>query len=251
VSSIHETAKQGFVDGDVYERGRPSYPPAVLDALGISSGTAVCDLGCGTGKFTRLVASATTKVIGIEPLPAMLSVFRERTPNVHVVAGVAEALPMPDDSVDVVVCASAFHWFDHDRALPEIHRVLRPEGRLGIVWNRRDKLTGWPAELWELTEAYRRDTPGYRTGAWRRALEGSLFFGPIEEHWYDNVQRTDIGGVLARVSSASFVEIAPERDQILADVRTFLETHPETRGRDVIELPYHTAVYVSETARAR
>jgi SAM-dependent methyltransferase len=246
VSAVHETAKKGFVHGDVYERGRPGYPPAVLGALGISAGIAVCDLGCGTGKFTRLARSAAAYVVGIEPLPAMLSAFRERTPDVPIVGGVAEALPVRDASFDLVVCASAFHWFDHNDALPEIHRVLRPEGRLGIVWNRRDELTGWPAEFWEITEAHRRDTPGYRTGAWRNALETSPLFGSIEEHWFHHVQRTDIDGLLARVASISFIETLPTKDQVLADARAFLETHPETRDRSEIDLPYRTVAYTTE-----
>lgn len=186
-------------------------------------------------------------MLGIEPLAPMTETFRALCPGVPIVAGTAEAIPFASGAFDVVTCASAFHWFRHDVALPEIHRALKPGGRLGIVWNRRDRLDGWAAEFWNITEAYRGDTPGYRTGAWRKALDASAHFGPIAEHWFDHVQRVDLDGLLARVRSASFIEILPsaERDGVLHRVRRFVETHEATKGREVFELPYHTVVYVT------
>lgn len=242
---VHPTAAQGF-HGDVYERGRPDYPAAVLGALGITSGSFVCDLGCGTGKFTRLAADAGARVVGVEPLADMLGVFRRALPAVPVVAGVGEALPLRTGAFDVVVCASVFHWLNHDLALPEIHRVLRPGARLGIVWNRRDKVTGWSADFWRITEAHRGDTPGYRSSAWSDALEASSLFGPRQEHWFDHVQRTDVEGLIARVASISFIETLPddEREAVLRESRDFLATHPDTRDRTTFDLPYRTAVYV-------
>jgi SAM-dependent methyltransferase len=243
---VHRTASSGFVDGEIYEQGRPDYPRGTLDALGVTIGTLVIDLGCGTGKFTRLLAGAGADVVGVEPLPAMLATFRERCPDVSVVAGVAEALPLADGQCEVLTCASAFHWFDHEAALPEIHRVLRRGGRLGIVWNRRDGIEGWAADFWAITEAYRGDTPGYRTGRWRRALESSSLFGEIAEHWFDTVQRVDLDGLLARVASTSFIETLPppERKDVLERSREFVLSHPETKDRDVFEIPYRTVVYV-------
>jgi len=244
---VHRTASAGFVDGELYERGRPNYPGGTVDALRITKGTTVVDLGCGTGKFTGLLSSAGAAVTGVEPLAAMLTTFRTRWPNIPVVAGIAEAMPFEDRRFDVVTCASAFHWFNHELALPELHRVLRPGGRLGIVWNRRDRIEGWAAEFWAITEAYRRDTPGYRSGAWRAALEGSSLFGPIEEHSFDHVQKLDIDGLLARMRSASFIEILPadERDAVLERARRFVESHPDTKDREILELPYHTVVYIA------
>jgi hypothetical protein len=126
--------------------------------------------------------------------------------------------------------------------------VLVPHGRLGIVWNRRDKVTGWSADFWRITEAHRGDTPGYRSNVWREALENSALFGPISEHWFDHVQRTDVDGLIARVASISFIDTLPEpeREAVLRESRTFLETRPETRDRTEFEVPYRTAVYVSE-----
>jgi SAM-dependent methyltransferase len=177
----------------------------------------------------------------------MLAKFLELCPEIPAVSAVAEALPFRDGSFDIVTCASAFHWFDHDRALPEIRRCLRPGGRLAIVWNRRDRLTGWAAEFWQITEAHRSETPSYRTGVWRNAIERSRIFDPIEEHWFDHVQRTDVEGLLARIGSISFIEILPRdvRDAVLDEAKRFLQTHPATKDRTTFELPYKTAVYVT------
>jgi SAM-dependent methyltransferase len=244
-SGIHPTAAEGFVRPEVYEKGRPGYPEVVVGALGVEASTRVIDLGCGTGKFTRLVRHA--HVLGVEPLATMLGGFRSALPDVPVVSGAAEALPLRDATADVITCASAFHWFDHARALPELRRVLAPDGRLGIIWNRRDKLEGWAAEFWAITERHRGDTPGYRTGAWRAALESSTHFGPIEEHWFEYTQRVDRDGLLARITSISFIETLPGdvRAGVIAESVRLLDSHPETKGRTVFALPYHTVVYVS------
>jgi SAM-dependent methyltransferase len=204
--------------------------------LAISPDESIADLGCGTGKLTRSLVETGALVVGIDPLPAMVGTFKDQLPGVTIVAGLAEAIPFADGSFDAVVCAAAFHWFRHEIALPEIHRVLRRGGRLGIVWNRRDDIGGWAAGFWEITEAYRRGTPTYRTGRWREALERTPLFGPIAENWFDHVQRTDTEGLLA----------SSERRDVLDRARRFLETHPDTKGRDLFELPYRTAVYVTE-----
>jgi SAM-dependent methyltransferase len=249
LTSIHPTAAQGFLKPQVYDRGRPNYPVEILEPLDVDSSTTVVDLGCGTGKLTKLLTTTTALVIGIDPLPTMLDAFDHKSLGVRVINGTAEAIPLRSRTAGVVVCASAFHWFDHDRAIPEIHRVLEPDGRLVIIWNRRDELSGWPAEFWAITEAHRGDTPGYKTDKWRHALEASPLFGPIHEHWFENKQVLDLEGILARVQSISFIETLPpnEHRRVIDDCRRFLETHPETQGRDVFELPYRTVVYVSQS----
>ncbi len=237
---VHETAAKGFANTEVYERGRAGYPEDVVDAIGIETNTRVADIGCGTGKFTRLIAHA--KTVGVEPLANMRETFRQLLPDVPLIGAIAETLPFRDDALDVTTFASVFHWLDHDRALPELHRVLRPGGKIAIVWNRRDELDGWAAEFWAIMERHRGDTPGYRSGAWRTALEASPYFGPIEEHWFEHTQTVDLEGALARVASISFIETSPDREAILDEARTFLEK----LGRDTFELPYKTVVYVCE-----
>jgi SAM-dependent methyltransferase len=248
VSGIHATAAAGFTKPDVYEKGRPDYPQGAVDALELVAGMRAIDLGCGTGKLTRQLAATDTQVIGVEPLAARIQTFHELLPDVPVLRGTAEALPLTSASCDVVVCASAFHWFDHDRAIPEIRRVLKRGGRLAIIWNRRDALEGWAHGFWNLTEGYRGDTPGYRTGAWRRALGSSAAFGAITEHPFSHVQRTDLDGLLARIASVSFIETLPETEKaaLFDRARRFLSTHPETAGQTTFEMPYRTLLYLVE-----
>lgn len=245
---VHPTAAAGFVRPDIYDKGRPGYPRAAVEALGLVASMTVADLGCGTGKITEQLAETGARVVGIEPLARMLTTFKLTHPDIPAAQGQAEAVPAADGSFDVVLCASAFHWFDHARALPEIHRVLRPRGRLAIVWNRRDALEGWAKEFWEITEAHRGDTPGYRTGTWRTAIDRSALFGPIVEQSFEHTQHTDRAGLLARVASISFIELlgAEKRNGVLEQAERFLDSHPDTRGRELFELPYRTALYVCE-----
>jgi ubiquinone/menaquinone biosynthesis C-methylase UbiE len=150
VVAIHHAAETGYeLAAADYERVRPSYPTRALavlaDALDLKAGQRVADLGAGTGKFTRLLALTGAKVVAVEPVPAMRERLTEILPQVHCVAGIAEATGLPDAAVDAVVAAQAWHWFDGPAALAEIERVTGPDGRLGLVWNTLDVTVPWVA----------------------------------------------------------------------------------------------------------
>ncbi|MGH2371164.1 MAG: class I SAM-dependent methyltransferase, partial [Chloroflexota bacterium] len=167
-------------------------------------------------------------------------------PNMPVLGGVAEAIPLRDGAVDGVVVGTAFHWFDGPVALGEIHRVLRPGGRLGLAWTARDESVDWVARLVRLVDGYKRgDPPRYTGGAWRQAFATSTLFTPLEERCFLYVQEGDRQTVLARVASTSFVgTLSPEeRRRVLQEVTTLLDTHPDTAGRTAIPLPYRTDVF--------
>lgn len=123
---------------DAYEEHRPEYPDAVVawlvDRLGVRKGTAVLDVGAGTGKLSRALVAAGAAVTAVDPGTQLLAILRTVAPDVEARRGSAEELPLPDASVDVVTAAQAYHWFDAARAVPEIHRVLRPGGRMGLLW---------------------------------------------------------------------------------------------------------------------
>src|SRR5689334_10252480 len=126
----------------LYDRARPDYPAEAVDwmvaALGVGPESTVVDLAAGTGKLTKaLLARARARVVAVEPSAAMLRRLREVAPTADAIEGTAEAIPLPDATADAVTVAQAFHWFANDTALAEIHRVLRPDGRLALVWNRR------------------------------------------------------------------------------------------------------------------
>src|SRR5690348_1191371 len=132
---------------DAYDRARPSYPEAAARWLIGEGRLNVLELGAGTGQLTETLVAHGHRVIATDPSPEMLGRLRERVTPYSVGISGAEAIPAPNRSVDVVVCAQSFHWFDPSRALPEIARVLRPGGFLALVWNQRDASIPWVRRL--------------------------------------------------------------------------------------------------------
>jgi SAM-dependent methyltransferase len=247
---IHEAAARGFARAaDAYEHGRPGYPPAAVEhlceALGIGPGRAVLDLAAGTGKLTRLLVPSGAELVAVEPVDEMREALARALPEATALAGTAEDLPLAGGSVDAVVVGSAFHWFHGDEALAEIHRVLRPGGRLGLLWNVREESVAWVAELTAIMEPHRGSAPRYRSGAWKEAFRRTAVFSSLHCAEFRHVHRLEPEAVAARVASVSFVAALPERDRaaVLADARALLERDPATRGREVVELPYRTDVY--------
>ena len=132
---------------EVYDRSRPSYPVEAVRWALPQDARRVLDLGAGTGKLTAVLLDLGLDVVAVEPSAEM----RARIPaRAEVLDGSAERIPLPDGSVDAVLAAQAFHWFDLDVALPEIARVLRPGGTLGVLWNERDESVEWVRRVWDL-----------------------------------------------------------------------------------------------------
>jgi SAM-dependent methyltransferase len=247
---VHQAASRGFqAAADAYERGRPGYPAeavgALVAALGIAPGRTVLDLAAGTGKLTRDLTATGAEVIAVEPVEAMRRKLAAFAPAARVFAGTAEAIPVGDASVDAVTIAQAFHWFDARAAIEEIHRVLRPGGRLALVWNVRDEVVGWVHGLTAIIEPHRGDTPTHRSGAWRRSLDRSARFSSLQRHTFRYEQRLTPDEVVDRVASVSFIAALPpgEYETVAGQVRALLAHDPQTRGLDEIVLPYRTDVY--------
>ncbi|MEV4640088.1 class I SAM-dependent methyltransferase [Actinoplanes sp. NPDC049548] len=220
-----------------YERGRPGYPAEALDWLLPPGRPRVLDLGAGTGKLTRAIAARGLPVTAVDPSDGMLTELRRVLPGVPAHIGTAEHLPLPDHSVDAVVCAQAWHWVDLAHAVPETARVLSPGGRLGLIWNLRDETHDWVRRLGEILNSP--EEP-------RRTDIGPPF-GPVEHRVFRWTHRLNFDRLLALVSSRSYVILLPddEREALLDRVRDLTETHPDLAGRDVFALPY-----VTECARA-
>ena len=128
----------------------PSYPPEAIDWLLPPGAREVLDLGAGTGKLTTRLVERGLDVVAVDPIAEMLEVLRASLPETRALLGTAEEIPLEDNSVDAVLVAQAWHWVDPARAIPEVARVLRPGGRLGLVWNTRDERLGWVRELGEI-----------------------------------------------------------------------------------------------------
>jgi SAM-dependent methyltransferase len=248
--AIHDLAARGFERAaDDYEQGRPSYPAAAIDclaqALGIGAGATVLDLGAGTGKLTRRLDGTGARLIAVEPVEAMRRKLADAMPQVRVLAGTAEAIPLAGESVDAVVVAQAFHWFQGEAALREIHRVLRPGGRLGLIWNVRDESVDWVAGLSVILDPYAGDAPRYASGRWREAFATTKRFDPLEARQFAHAQEASPEIVKARIASTSFIAALPdaERQNVLRKVEALLQTHRPDGDQATMTLPYRTDVY--------
>ena len=221
-----------------YAQHRPGYAEAAihwcLAPVSHAQPVRVVDLGAGTGILTAALAHLGADVAAVEPDRAMLAELRRQLPGVRAMEGSAEALPLPDQSVDAVLCGQAMHWFDMGRALPEIARVLIPGGVLAAVWNVDDDRVGWVAELAAISKSTTtlsrwRATPeaGTEQGALRA---GSSWFAPVEEHEFGNGQLRGADSLVAAIATHSrmLVMDEPERARRLATIRDFLRRQPET-----------------------
>lgn len=230
-------------------RGRPDYPEA-LDAwlrqdLALGPGTVVVDLGSGTGKFLPRLLAVGAEVIAVEPSSAMRAQLMANFPHVDARDGRAEAIPLPDHSVDAVVCAQCFHWFATERALTEIHRVLKPGGHLGLVWNIRDATTPWVARLIEIMAPYDPGTPDFESQTWRRAFPHAGF-SALREHAFANPQVGPAERVIVdRVRSVGSIAslIADAHAQVMAQVRALIEATPALAGRSEVLFPNTTYAF--------
>jgi SAM-dependent methyltransferase len=167
--ALHPLATQFAAVAAEYERGRPDYPPAAVGALaaelGLGPGAPILDLAAGTGKLTRALVAHGLDVTAVEPQVPLRDLLRETSGAAAVLEGVAEEIPLPDGAVDAVTVADGFHWFDRERALPEIARVLRPAGSLALVSTAPDwGETAWGHALGEYISANRSEHP-YFDGA--------------------------------------------------------------------------------------
>ncbi len=226
---LADTAGFDLAPGD-YEAGRPGYPPqavAVLaEELGVGPGRRVCDLAAGTGKLTRLLVDTGAEVVAVEPVAGMRRTLAETVAGVTALDGTAEAIPLADDSVEVVTVAQAFHWFDADRAMAEIRRVLVPSGGLAVFFNERDERLPWVAGLSEVLEWHSHRVLQYQDTDWGAVIDAE---GERTVEWVQPMTRPLLE---ARVRSVSYVALMDEAEQrrlvaaALALVDGFAEPFP-------------------------
>jgi SAM-dependent methyltransferase len=250
MSDVHSAASEGFSrEALSYSRGRPDYPHELLNwlrgPLQLDPDKTVVDLGAGTGKFTQLLLQTGARVIAIEPVEAMRSQLSRSLPALKAMAGTAQGMPLTDRAADAVVCAQAFHWFATREALAEIHRVLRPGGHLGLIWNVRDESIDWVAAITGIITPYEGDAPRFHTGAWRQVFDGKLFL-PLHETTFVHQH---VGGahevIIDRFLSVSFIAALPaaEKARVTQKLEALIATHPQLRDRPVIAFPYQTRAY--------
>jgi SAM-dependent methyltransferase len=232
---------------DVYERGRPDYPPAVVDALaaelGIGPGARVLDLAAGTGKLTRALVAAGLDVVAVEPHAELRDVLAASIGGERVLDGLAEAIPLPDGSVAAVTVADGFHWFDQAAALREIRRVLAPGGSLAVIFTVPDfRVSSWLPEVGSLLSARRPEHPGFDGPPWTEAVHAAGGWSEPRQVEVTTNQPASPGRALDYFASASWVAALPEREraELLGHVRELVSAG-ETPG----EIPVRTSIGVT------
>ncbi|UYM03361.1 class I SAM-dependent methyltransferase [Solicola gregarius] len=230
---------------DDYARARPGYPDRAVDSLLPAQRARVLELGAGTGKLTETLAARGHAVIATDPSGAMLRQLRAVLDVPAIEAG-AERLPFRSESFDRVIAGQAFHWFDAERALPQIARVLRDGGELGLVWNTRDESIPWVRELTDLIGSEGSDFRWLYDGP----LPSSELFGPLEREDFGMWQVLDLETLLALVRSRSYVATLADadRDALLDRVRELHVRH--ARGSDGLRLRYVTSCFRAPVNRA-
>ena len=217
-----------------YERGRPSYPPEAIDWLLPTGARDVLDLGAGTGKLTIRLVERGLAVVAVDPIPEMLEVLSGSLPDTPALLGTAEEIPLPDNSVDSVLVAQAWHWFDPERAVKEVARVLRPGGRLGLVWNTRDERLGWVKDLGRIV--------GHEDDPFSQKVTLPAPFTDVERHQIEWTSYLTPQALIDLVASRSYCITSPTevRTRTLDQVRELLATHPALVNTTGLALPYVT-----------
>lgn len=226
-----------------YERGRPGYDRDHVAWLLAGVDGPVLDLGAGSGKLGRVIADLQFEVIAVDPDSAML----ERNPAASTHLGSAEAIPLPDSSLAAVTVGHAWHWFDPASAGPEIARVLRPGGRLGLIWNTRDVSDPFVAALAQIVEP----SPAEHMVAEDSVRDLPGFTG-FERDQRRRVITMTSAGIEAMVTSrSSYIMAEPQRQaEVMAAVRDLLATHPHSRGCQHFDYALHSTAYRADQRAA-
>ena len=237
-----------------YELGRPEYPDEALtfwdDCGAFERDNVILDLAAGTGKLTRLLPMICN-LHAVEPLAQMRAEFSRAVPDVEVLDGTAEQIPFPPGTFDAVLVGQAFHWFDHQVALDEIARVLKPGGGVGMIWNEDDvDAAPWLADVVDEKRATAASTViGEHPVV--AIIDANSGFGPAETFECRWEHLTSVEGVLADMLSRSYVSVLPhdERLTVLTRTRQAVERHLGS-GVETISYPYRTTTIWSSLVSA-
>jgi SAM-dependent methyltransferase len=214
----------------LYTEHRPDYPTAAITwALAPVAGRGrlrVLDLGAGTGQLTGGLLAAGVDAVAVEPDEAMLAELRKQLPEIEAFEGRAERIPLPDHSVDAVLAAASFHWFDRSTSMPEIARVLRPGGVFAALWNYDDDRVGWVSGYCDHIGPDSRIT---LADQWFDAAAYGPFEEPVEARFRHVHRRTaESLTQTAGTMSMALIVSAEERRAKLAEIYEYLRSQPET-----------------------
>lgn len=257
---LPSTAAKGYLQGaGSFDKGRPDYPKELDNWLRETiqikphskwdpPHTTVLDLGSGTGKFIPRLIEAGAEVFAVEPVAAMREQLEHNwgdKPYVKILEGAAEEIPLKSGSVDAVVCAHSFHWFANAASMAEIYRVLKPRGRLGMIWNLRDTSHDWVRQIADIVSEVAGDSPRFYTQKWREVFPHNGFTPLVEKQFTHTYRGTPEDVILNRVRSISFISALPPEQQepIYRKVREIIATHPDLKDKQEITVPYNTVTF--------
>lgn len=251
---VDERAVRGFAAAEHYDAHRPGYPPEAVDFIrsyaALTEHSTVVELGAGSGLMTRLLPPVG-RLVAVEPLPGMREVLRSRVPEAEVVEATAEETGLSPRIADLVIAAQAFHWFANPLAFAEIARLLKPTGKLALVWNVRDSSDRFMEDLYGVLAPHRQGSPGHDDGAWRTPFEQESGQLELLSHmvfpWEESIA---LGHLKGRVLSASYVALLGETAR--SAVLTRLEELVGSADDDVpVRMKHRTEVYMAGRRRNR
>lgn len=250
-NSINTIAAEGFEKAAaVYEQARPSYAGEAISFMQTlcEKPDTIIDLGAGTGKLTRLLGPLGARnVVAMEPVASMRDHLKSIPLITQIVDGSAEHIPFDDHTVDMIICGQSFHWFAHHRALQELHRVLKPNGVLVLLWNDTDTSTKeWAQNITKYVDALKPDNaPRYKTMEWKEAFENQTFFSELHYQRFSHTQRITREMAINRILSTSFVAALSEAEQakLVDDVKQMLADVDELRNAQEVDVVHQTNVY--------
>jgi len=233
-----------------YAKYRPSYPETAIDQILAGLGQPIAaDIGAGTGISARLLADrGAMKVWAIEPNAAMYAAAQPHS-FVEFQQGSAEQTGLAPQSVDLVTCCQAFHWFEPIATLAEFHRILKSAGRLALMWNERDQSDLFTQEHNEIIRvaADRQffDSPNRKSAA---SLAESSLFTNYRVHTFTYIQPLNLESLIGLALSASYIpKEGAAHDQMIADFRALYERWVGRSAGDFVQLAYRTNLYLADT----
>lgn len=266
-TTVHPIAESGYSTSQLYDRARPSYSKEavtfLLEKLSIlprksssNPSMRVLELGTGTGKFTCVLQDVlrgnNVEIIASEPLLSMRQEFKKNCPHIEVKDFAAENIDLPNSSVHAVIAAQCFHWFANNKSISQIHRILVPGSKLGLVWNSWDHSMPWVRQLNEeviLPLYWETNTPVDRTYEWKKVLESSEKFGPIDgdESQFKLEQELTFDGLMDRVMSVSVVQSKNENEkvQLKEKIEEIWNRHNKAEKKKLI-LPHVVKIFWAE-----
>jgi ubiquinone/menaquinone biosynthesis C-methylase UbiE len=231
-----------------YVKYRPSYPKAAIDKIleNLTLPITAADIGAGTGIASRLLAARDIKVIAIEPNTEMRNAgIRDNTTSVEWKDGTAEKTNLPDASVDLVTCFQAFHWFTPQPTLLEFRRILKPKGRLAVVWNFRDENEEFTAEYSRIVREASKHHPAESKMKSVEPLKETTYFKNFEEYNFVYQQELDKNGLIGRAMSVSYLPKSGEDyDKLIADLEKLYQRFKNEKG--FVYMTYFTTLHLGE-----